>query len=387
VEFEKKNYYPYFDYLRIVLVSVVMFGHDGLSPWEPSGKLAVDVFFALSGWLIGGILIRTEVHNLPRFYFNRALRIWIPYYIAFILIIIASVIKDPINFKWFEFVAYKFTWVYNIFGTPQLQIFRACMPLDGTGNHFWSVNAEEQFYLLSPLLLVVFASYGKQLMTWMLLVISLWFMGVYAPISIGVLAAIANDKYPEFYKGKKSQLFLFILCICASAGLASTNSYHSNEYKLCAPIFAISIVLLLAKKGKKTLTGSILGGMSYPLYLNHWIGVFFFNFLLEPFGLRNSPIRHISSLLMNYAIAAFLYWYLERKILAMRGRLYTIKRGVVFSIIAYMLIITGLLYGSFLSPSFNTISILCLYILTAGLVINSILCQLFPDGHNRPPKS
>lgn len=45
----EQNYYPYFDYLRIVLASVVMLGHDGLISWGPSGTLAVDVFFALSG--------------------------------------------------------------------------------------------------------------------------------------------------------------------------------------------------------------------------------------------------------------------------------------------------------------------------------------------------
>ena len=78
----KKTYYPYFDYLRIALATIVMLGHDGLIRWGQSGNLAVQVFFALSGWLIGGILLRLSTDDLPRFYFNRALRIWIPYYIA-----------------------------------------------------------------------------------------------------------------------------------------------------------------------------------------------------------------------------------------------------------------------------------------------------------------
>ena len=41
-------YYPYFDYLRIGLAIVVMFYHDHLIPWEHSGNLAVQIFFALS---------------------------------------------------------------------------------------------------------------------------------------------------------------------------------------------------------------------------------------------------------------------------------------------------------------------------------------------------
>jgi len=34
------------------------------------------------------------------------------------------------------------------------------MPLKGTGNHFWSINAEEQFHLFAPLLLTIFARFG-----------------------------------------------------------------------------------------------------------------------------------------------------------------------------------------------------------------------------------
>ena len=213
----EKSYYPYFDYLRFVLVTVVMLAHDGILTWNYSGKLAVDVFFALSGWLIGGILIRTDIKDLSRFYFNRALRIWIPYYLAFTLIIIVSLLKDPINQKWFEFVIYKVTWVYNYFGPPQLEAFRDAMPLDGTGNHFWSVNAEEQFYLLAPLLLVVFAKYGRSIIIWLLVVASFWYMWVYAPISLGVLAAVVNAKYPGFYAKRITRalmLVVFFGCDC-----------------------------------------------------------------------------------------------------------------------------------------------------------------------------
>jgi len=363
----KQNYYPYFDYLRIVLVSVVMFGHDNLMAWSNSGKLAVDVFFALSGFLIGGILLRTELSNLPKFYFNRAIRIWVPYYIALSLIIIASLLKDPINLQWFEFIIYKLTWVYNIFGTPQLHNCGKCMPLDGTGNHFWSVNAEEQFYLLAPLLLVVFANKGRQLITWILIVISLWFMEVYAPISFGVFTAIANTKYPGFYLKKVSKVLLLFLFMGSTIGLSITT-----DYALYSPVFSICLVLLLAKKGKKHSIGSFLGGISYPLYLNHWIGVFFFNLVLDPFGLRDSGIRQFFSALMNYGIAAFLYWYVERKILAMRDRLYTTKRGFVLTCIAYFSVVVGLTIGTILSPSLSVVMFLAMFLMTTYLIMIAI---------------
>lgn len=81
----------------------------------PAGKLAVDVFFALSGWLIGKILFNIDISQLRRFFFNRALRIWLPYYISLFAILLPSIFSDPINSKWIEIAIYKLTQTYNIF--------------------------------------------------------------------------------------------------------------------------------------------------------------------------------------------------------------------------------------------------------------------------------
>jgi len=368
----KNSYYPYFDYLRIFLVSVVMLGHDGLSLWKHSGSLAVDVFFSLSGWLIGGILIRTDISNLPRFYFNRALRIWVPYYIALMLIIIASLIKDPIDFKWYEFITYKILWVYNIFGSPQASNYKQLMPLDGTGNHFWSVNAEEQFYLLAPLLLVVFSKIGKNLITWFFLVTITWYMGIYSSISFGVLAAVINSQYPNFHMKVISRVILVIIFIGSVVGF-----YFTLNYQLYDPIFSISLVLLLAIQGERSSVGSFLGGISYPVYLNHWIGVFFFHLILEPFGMRDSGIRQLLSLLMNYGIGAFLYWYIDRNIIKIRDKVYSIKRGVIFTVIAYFLILLGFVFGIGLYPSVKLVITLLIYISTAYFIIQCCVKEFF----------
>lgn len=68
------DYYPLFDWLRIILAIVVALGHDNVIQWANSGNLSVQVFFALSGWLIGGILLNTPKGALPRFFFNRVTR-------------------------------------------------------------------------------------------------------------------------------------------------------------------------------------------------------------------------------------------------------------------------------------------------------------------------
>ena len=71
------------------------------------------------GWLIGGILLRTPRRELPRFYFNRALRIWCPYVLALALLLAASALHDPITGKWTEFAFYKASFTYNLFGLQQ----------------------------------------------------------------------------------------------------------------------------------------------------------------------------------------------------------------------------------------------------------------------------
>jgi peptidoglycan/LPS O-acetylase OafA/YrhL len=154
---EAVSYYFLFDYLRFVLAAGVLAFHADAQGVLPKylGDLCVKVFFALSGFLIGGILLRTRPKDLPRFYFNRVTRIWIPYAIAIALLFTATVVyQQPLTFRTGEFFFYKISFVYNLFGPPQLERFRALMPLNGTGNHFWSICLEEQFYLLAPLVII-----------------------------------------------------------------------------------------------------------------------------------------------------------------------------------------------------------------------------------------
>ena len=128
---ESATYYPWFDWLRLVCASVVVLQHNSAFSWEKAGGFAVLVFFALSGWLIGGILLDREPRDLPRFYFNRAMRIWVPYYLAVALLLAVSIVRDPITAKWLEIVLYKLTFVYNLFGVRQLGAFRDAMPEKG----------------------------------------------------------------------------------------------------------------------------------------------------------------------------------------------------------------------------------------------------------------
>src|ERR1700761_7391411 len=185
------GYYPWFDWLRLSLACMVLLAHEGILGWRYAGNLAVQVFFALSGWLIGGQLVTLSRRELPRFYFNRALRIWVPYFLAVTILVLLSAFRQHLTAKWFEIVFYDYTSVFNLFGVPQQLANPKAMPLDGTGGHFWSVNAEEQFYLLAPLVLVIVPSrLGRRVLAWACIACVAWVTRCYASIAFGVLVAV-----------------------------------------------------------------------------------------------------------------------------------------------------------------------------------------------------
>lgn len=130
------------------------------------GWMGVDLFFALSGFLITGILLDTvgKAGYFRTFYLRRLLRIW-PAYLALLailtLVAIAITWLDPENRNASRFLsAAPWYWLHatNLL-TARTPLFSAT-PL-GTG-HFWSLAVEEQFYLLWPLVILALGNKPKR---------------------------------------------------------------------------------------------------------------------------------------------------------------------------------------------------------------------------------
>lgn len=72
-----KNYRPEIDGLRAIAVLPVLFAHAGFD-FVSGGFLGVDIFFVISGYLIGGIIyseLSAGTFSLLKFYERRARRI------------------------------------------------------------------------------------------------------------------------------------------------------------------------------------------------------------------------------------------------------------------------------------------------------------------------
>lgn len=329
--------YAAFDVLRFVLASAVMLNHIGVITWINAGNLAVQVFFALSGWLIGGILCKTPASDLARFYFNRATRIWIPYLGAVAALYTVSVLHEGIKPRTLEFLAYDLTFTHNWFAmTPDPATALAQMPLAGTGNHFWSLAVEEQFYLLSPLLITL-APFGKRVATWVCIaIVACATRSQYGAISLGVLAVVLAGQYPGWYL--KSVMRAALL---GYAVLLAMMLVDNAWYEWAAPLFAVSVVLLLAAPMRRTAITRWVGGVSFPFYLNAWIGIFIFHALEKRFGWDGSALLMLVEFALGLGVAAIAYHLIDVRVMARRGEFYRPTLGWSLGVAGYCLVTAG----------------------------------------------
>src|SRR5579864_1385189 len=118
-----------------------------LIPIFGAGAYGVDLFFALSAYLITSLLLReraaTGALDLRGFYLRRILRIW-PLYFAFIAFAaIVGVLVPQQHLPAHYVVSYYLlagNWSYVLWGLPA----SFAIPL-------WTISIEEQFYLAWPL--------------------------------------------------------------------------------------------------------------------------------------------------------------------------------------------------------------------------------------------
>jgi peptidoglycan/LPS O-acetylase OafA/YrhL len=151
---------PALDGVRGLAILLVLFFHlfwsnpvtgsrlfNLLNEIRASSYIGVNLFFVLSGFLITGILLDTlhVPHFFKTFYARRALRIFPLYYGFLILLLLLSL---PLHFIWSGWQYYFLTYTAN------LAVWRG-QPLNlwyFNIDHFWSLQVEEQFYLIWPFL-------------------------------------------------------------------------------------------------------------------------------------------------------------------------------------------------------------------------------------------
>jgi peptidoglycan/LPS O-acetylase OafA/YrhL len=320
-------------------------------PWlwgaiAKSGAAGVDLFFALSAFLITSLLLREQQETggilLRDFYIRRILRIW-PLY--FLMIGLAAVMAHTVpgqHLPWYYVAGYLLfagNWVHAIFGRPE----SVCSPL-------WTVSIEEQFYLMWPLLMKILQRRGMIVAataTFVLATVSRlsfmlagWSGGFiyYGSIcrcdslALGILIALFVDRLPRLTRVQRLLLL--------GAGLTGwvVSSAWLNEQpgpvdmrmvvgRLIVSLSAGAILYAALHSHSWIVRGSWvvqLGKISYGLYVLHLTGVLIMLKLLHPvWGLQLLTVK-ILGFGMTVVLALASYRWIESPFLRMKDRFATV---------------------------------------------------------------
>jgi peptidoglycan/LPS O-acetylase OafA/YrhL len=289
------NYRPEIDGLRSIAVLAVVLYHFGITGLQ-GGFVGVDIFFVISGFLIGGLLWREGQSNgtisLKRFYMRRIKRL-APAYVAMAL---ASLIVGYIVLLPFEFREFGKSLIAATVYLSNVNFFREAGYFDSASEdkvllHTWSLSVEEQFYIILPILMVLLLrhSLGLRALLWVSFFASLlaciWMTARSQPAAFylfpfrawellaGVLLAIESQRrsLPQHGAISLTGITLVLGSIALIPAGAQFPGWHA--------IFPVlGTVLLIANGTQDNLINRALshswpvaiGLISYSLYLWHW---------------------------------------------------------------------------------------------------------------------
>ncbi|RKE39875.1 peptidoglycan/LPS O-acetylase OafA/YrhL [Paraburkholderia sp. BL23I1N1] len=294
-----------FDGLRAIAVLMVFIQHRLFGDIGEIGHLGVWIFFALSGFLIIGILSaqRTRIEQngsrfgaeLKRFLFRRTLRIFPVYYLMLVVMcaLMAFGMASP---ELASGMPFHFAYLSNFWIGSVLHYW------PGRYSHLWSLAIEEQFYLVfAPLLLLVAARWHRAVC---LVIVAVGLLSLLAmraahwqdvtvythPLTnfwllalggMGGLMIAGKESRLRNMLGHGMTLFVLSLCLLGFCATASTWSQLDNPlaFTTVNALYGVAIAALVCSIAccrNAVVIGLLetgwlvnLGRISYGFYLYH----------------------------------------------------------------------------------------------------------------------
>jgi len=315
-----------------------------------AGAFGVDLFFALSAYLITVLLLRERQLrgsiDVKAFYIRRILRIWPLYFFFIAIAAIVSAWNPMQHMEWQYAAGYLLlagNWVYTWRGLPDSLI---TIPL-------WSISVEEQFYLAWPLIARrVSVTQMKYVVVALLMLgyISRFVLVAFHvtgtaveydtfaridPIALGIGLAILFGDRPL-----KLSLLARLSLVLVSLGIWFTASFYGglNAPRAMAPVLGTligrpavafgAIVLLIAfigapDAGAKVLAHPILtylGRISYGLYVYHVAALTLAKHLFATDNIGSHVARALLGLVLTILFSMASYRWLETPFLHLKDR-------------------------------------------------------------------
>lgn len=221
------------DSLRGVAILLVMWFHlppSAMPVWNNwlvsaarPGYFGVDIFFALSGFLITRILISDieSSHRIWNFYVKRVFRIFPCYY----LLLLASVIVEGCG----QDIVYASLYFSN---------FALLLgPFRGSLHHLWSLAVEEHFYLFWPLLVFFVSKRVLRLLSLVLIPLVACVVAILHGVALSPFVAMEASYYSTFTR---------VFTLALGSGLAVLESDGNLRRLLTIRRVGVACVVSLA---------------------------------------------------------------------------------------------------------------------------------------------
>lgn len=254
------------------------------------GGQGVPIFFALTGFLLGRLLLRefrlTKNISIKSFYIRRIYRIWPLYFLYLIICFFANPFASGTPAINRSELPFYLTFTYN-WG----QIF-ANIP-GSMATITWSVSVEEQIYFLLPVLMSLI--YFKKFEITALLLLAIGTISLvlsdlgyipfnsrlttsyFVPVGIGLIVAIKEDSIrnskSEFKIARWLVLFLAIIYLTLYSEISAT-SFGTTITMTLTSLFFVALLFsadnFLSVENIWVKSLARVGRVSYGCYLYHW---------------------------------------------------------------------------------------------------------------------
>jgi len=374
----------YLDVARAIAVLLVLgahlpvetqyffWGHDFILVWMRMGWVGVDLFFCLSGFLIGGLLFMEYLQrgtiDLKRFYIRRAFKIW-PSYLLFVGVATAAVLLShrSLNLIW-----------------PNILHVQSYFP--SAYGHTWSLAVEEHFYVILPLLLALLLWLNRGStrpaflrLPWIFLIVAagcllarfqaasgtaefdffrnqaqthIRFDSLFSGVMLAYAVHMAPHLVERLYPWRRLLLGAGVLCF-VPAGIYELNFtpflYTAGYSLLWLGSMAITLWCWFASTGDPRRSRlvethprpphwasllAMIGAFSYSIYLWHMplataSAKFLWNRYLDPDNPASLILLSTVYVMLAVAIGMLLYLIVERPAMAVRDRMYPGMVGVI----------------------------------------------------------
>ena len=336
-----RSYRPDIDGLRAVAILSVAFYHAGV-PAITGGFTGVDIFFTISGYLIGGQIyadLRGGSFSYLRFYRRRAKRILPAFFAVLAFILLAALLLlSPQEAAQTARSAFAATlsasnilfWMTANYFTPKTELNPVLMT--------WSLGVEEQFYVLIPLVMVVLVRVRRNwllpailatcalsfliawselgrtpMMAFYLLPARAWELGIGVALAAAELnrthdslpIRLSSVAEPISLAGVASLLAPVFLLTTATPfpGPAALPSVLGTAMVLCVPGSWINRRVL----SLPPLT--FVGRISYSWYLWHWP---LLAYLRIVYGGDPPPSARLLAIIASLGLAVLSYYFIEQ---------------------------------------------------------------------------